>query len=54
LNATLKENILFGEAYNETRYRHVVKQCELIPDLKMLPGGDQTQIGERGINVSGG
>ena len=50
----MRENILFGREYDRKRYNHVVKICQLIPDLKMLPGGDLTQIGERGINISGG
>ena len=28
--------------------------CALLPDLKVLPGGDRTQIGEKGVNLSGG
>lgn len=54
LNATLKDNILFGNAYDPERYRQVVRVCGLEPDLAILPAGDQTEIGERGINLSGG
>ena len=36
------------------RYQQVLDGCALLPDLKMLPGGDQTEIGEKGINLSGG
>lgn len=54
LNATLRENILFGKAMDEERYRQVIKSCQLEHDLKMLEDGDLTDIGERGINLSGG
>ncbi|XP_066469734.1 ATP-binding cassette sub-family C member 3 isoform X2 [Tiliqua scincoides] len=53
-NATLKDNILFGHAPNEQKYRTVLEACALKQDLEMLPGGDQTEIGEKGINLSGG
>lgn len=53
-NATLKDNILFGKPFDATWYNKVVEACALAPDLKMLPGGDQTEIGEKGINLSGG
>ncbi|XP_054249750.1 ATP-binding cassette sub-family C member 3 [Indicator indicator] len=53
-NATLKDNILFGQAPNEQKYQHVLEACALKPDLEVLPGGDQTEIGEKGINLSGG
>jgi ABC-type multidrug transport system fused ATPase/permease subunit len=53
-NATLKDNILFGNGYDEAKYRHVLFACGLEPDIAMLPGGDMTEIGERGINLSGG
>ncbi|XP_063601958.1 ATP-binding cassette sub-family C member 3-like [Penaeus indicus] len=53
-NATLRENIVWGQPFDETRYQKVVKACALQPDLDMLPGGDMTEIGEKGINLSGG
>uniref|UniRef100_A0A8C4VK38 Uncharacterized protein n=1 Tax=Gopherus evgoodei TaxID=1825980 RepID=A0A8C4VK38_9SAUR len=53
-NATLKDNILFGSDLDEARYQQVVEACALLPDLKLLPGGDLTEIGEKGINLSGG
>jgi len=53
-NATLRENILFGKEYNEDFYNKVVKLCCLESDLNLLPNGDQTEIGEKGINISGG
>ncbi|XP_062832445.1 ATP-binding cassette sub-family C member 2 [Anolis carolinensis] len=53
-NATLKDNILFGSPLDEARYQKVIEACALLPDLQLLPGGDLTEIGERGINLSGG
>uniref|UniRef100_A0A8C5WWI1 ABC-type glutathione-S-conjugate transporter n=1 Tax=Laticauda laticaudata TaxID=8630 RepID=A0A8C5WWI1_LATLA len=53
-NATLKDNIIFGSSLDETRYQQVLEACALHPDLKLLPGGDLTEIGEKGINLSGG
>ncbi|XP_060620764.2 ATP-binding cassette sub-family C member 3 isoform X1 [Anolis sagrei] len=53
-NATLKDNILFGQPHNEQKYQMVLEACALKQDLEMLPGGDQTEIGEKGINLSGG
>ncbi|KAF9184642.1 Multidrug resistance-associated protein 1 [Haplosporangium sp. Z 11] len=54
INATLKDNILFGYEFDEERYKHILFACGLEPDLEMLPAGDLTEIGERGINLSGG
>ena len=54
LNETLRENILFGRPMDEDRYEAVLEACTLLPDLKILPGGDMTQIGEKGVNLSGG
>uniref|UniRef100_A0A8C3AF62 ATP-binding cassette, sub-family C (CFTR/MRP), member 3 n=1 Tax=Cyclopterus lumpus TaxID=8103 RepID=A0A8C3AF62_CYCLU len=53
-NATLRDNILFGKPYNEPKYCCVLEACALTPDLEVLPGGDMTEIGEKGINLSGG
>lgn len=53
-NATLRENILFGRPLDEVFYRKVVEACSLLPDFAVLPAGDLTEIGEKGINLSGG
>ncbi|KAH8822118.1 multidrug resistance-associated ABC transporter [Flagelloscypha sp. PMI_526] len=53
-NQTLRDNILFGQPYDEMKYREVIQACCLEPDLDILPDGDMTEIGERGINLSGG
>lgn len=53
-NATLKDNILFGQPLNTELYEKVIEACALKPDLSILPGGDMTEIGEKGINLSGG
>ena len=53
-NTSVKENILFGKPYNREWYDAVVDACALRPDLEALPNGDMTEIGERGITVSGG
>ncbi|KAJ3204167.1 hypothetical protein HDU82_006042, partial [Entophlyctis luteolus] len=53
-NASVKDNILFGLPYNRERYLRAIRDCALESDLKVLPNGDQTSIGERGINLSGG
>ena len=54
LNATVRDNILFGEPYDAERYMKTLEACALIRDLKLLDGGDLTEIGEKGINLSGG
>ena len=54
VNDTLRGNILFGRTYDKARYDKVVKACALSDDLAVLPAGDMTEIGERGINLSGG
>eukprot|EP00300_Choanocystis_sp_HF-7_P014604 c18745_g1_i2.p1 GENE.c18745_g1_i2~~c18745_g1_i2.p1 ORF type:complete len:1536 (+),score=408.64 c18745_g1_i2:44-4651(+) len=53
-NATLKNNVLFGLPFDSDKYATVLDACALRQDLEALPGGDETEIGERGINVSGG
>merc|ERR1719440_1750988 len=54
LNDTLRANILLGGPLEEERYQATLRACALLPDLAILPGGDMTQIGEKGINLSGG
>lgn len=53
-HGTVQENILMGEPFNQAKYDRVVDVCSLRPDLEILPYGDQTEIGERGLNLSGG
>ena len=54
MNETVKNNILFGMEYNKAKYEKVLRVCELGPDLEILAAGDETEIGEKGINLSGG
>ena len=53
-NDTLRNNILFYLPFDAERYYHILDICELKPDLESLIGGDMTEIGEKGINLSGG
>ncbi|CAR25148.1 ATP-binding cassette glutathione S-conjugate transporter YCF1 [Lachancea thermotolerans CBS 6340] len=54
MNGTVKDNILFGHKYDESFYTMTLKACALIVDLAVLPKGDQTLVGEKGISLSGG
>ena len=54
LNASIRENILFGESFRPKRYEFVLQTCALQPDIDLMPAADLTLIGERGINISGG
>ena len=54
MNKTIRDNILFGEEINPDKYNHIINICHLGRDLEILEGGDLTEIGERGINLSGG
>ncbi|KAM0334168.1 hypothetical protein ACHAQA_001188 [Verticillium albo-atrum] len=54
LNATVKENIIFGYRYDSAFYEKTVKACALVDDFAQLPDGDETVVGERGISLSGG
>ncbi|KAJ0404942.1 hypothetical protein P43SY_005941 [Pythium insidiosum] len=53
-NLTLRDNILFGHPFDAAKYERVLSACALHTDLAALPAGDQTEIGERGVNLSGG
>ncbi|GAB5588211.1 hypothetical protein Unana1_03111 [Umbelopsis nana] len=54
MNATLRDNILFGAKFDPVFYETVLEACSLKADIAMLTAGDMTEIGERGINLSGG
>ncbi|KAH7905737.1 P-loop containing nucleoside triphosphate hydrolase protein, partial [Hygrophoropsis aurantiaca] len=53
-NETIRDNILFGAPYDEERYRKVLYQCALERDLTLFDAGDQTEVGEKGLTLSGG
>ena len=54
LDATLRENIIFGLPFDKERYEKVIEACALHQDIAVLRGGDLVEIGEHGINISGG
>uniref|UniRef100_A0A673MCM5 ATP-binding cassette sub-family C member 5 n=1 Tax=Sinocyclocheilus rhinocerous TaxID=307959 RepID=A0A673MCM5_9TELE len=54
LNASFRDNILFGKEMEEERYQAILSACCLRLDLAILPNADLTEIGERGANLSGG
>lgn len=54
LNDTVRNNILFAEPFDQKRYDEVINSCGLTRDLEILVGGDQTEIGEKGLSLSGG
>lgn len=51
---TVRQNILFGLPMERARYKMVVKRCALERDFTLLPHGDKTIVGERGVSLSGG
>ncbi|KAF8879657.1 ATP-binding cassette transporter [Gymnopilus junonius] len=53
-NASIKDNILFNLPYDEERYLKTLEVCALVSDLEILEDGDESEIGERGVNLSGG
>lgn len=54
MNASVKENIVFGYRWDPAFYDRTIKACALTEDLATLPDGDRTEVGERGISLSGG
>ncbi|KIN05934.1 hypothetical protein OIDMADRAFT_154548 [Oidiodendron maius Zn] len=54
MNASVKENILFGHRFDPAFYERTVQACALLEDFAQLPDGDETEVGERGISLSGG
>nr|APD26507.1 ATP-binding cassette transporter subfamily C member 1 X3 protein [Brachionus koreanus] len=53
-NASVRENIVFGNKFDYKYYNSVIQACSLQTDLDILVAGDKTEIGEKGINLSGG
>ncbi|KAJ7598846.1 multidrug resistance-associated ABC transporter [Mycena floridula] len=53
-NASIKDNILFNLPYNSERYKKTLAVCGLVGDVEGLADGDNSEIGERGVNMSGG
>ncbi|GMS94758.1 hypothetical protein PENTCL1PPCAC_16931 [Pristionchus entomophagus] len=53
-NISVRDNITFGRAFDRQWYERVISACAIIADFSMLPHGDATEIGEKGINLSGG
>ena len=53
-NETIRNNILFGSPYDEKRYKKVIYQCGLSRDLTLFDAGDKTEVGEKGLTLSGG
>ena len=54
INDTLRNNILFFKEMDEERYKEIISLCELEEDIKCLNGGDMAELGEKGLNLSGG
>ncbi|KAF0684084.1 Aste57867_23930 [Aphanomyces stellatus] len=53
-NTTVRENILFGKPYDRVKYNKVLDACALTTDVASFPAGDRTELGAKGINLSGG
>ena len=53
-NMTLRDNVLFGKEFDKHKYVKTMLACQLESDLTIMPAGDLTEIGEKGINLSGG
>jgi len=54
MNASVKDNIIFGHRWDPHFYHQTINACALADDFRQLPDGDRTQVGERGISLSGG
>lgn len=53
-NSSIRQNVLFGQPFDDGRYKRVVEVCQLLKDFQQLPNGDQTLAGEKGARLSGG
>ncbi|KLO18951.1 P-loop containing nucleoside triphosphate hydrolase protein [Schizopora paradoxa] len=54
LNDTIRNNILLDLEFDEERYKKVIQQSALERDLSLLEAGDLTEVGEKGLTLSGG
>jgi ATP-binding cassette, subfamily C (CFTR/MRP), member 1 len=54
MNASVKENIVFGHRWDPHFYEQTINACALVDDFRQLPDSDSTEVGERGISLSGG
>lgn len=54
LNDTIKNNVLFTTPFDEERYKKVLYQCAMETDIALFDAGDETEVGEKGITLSGG
>ncbi|KAL3283447.1 hypothetical protein HHI36_006592 [Cryptolaemus montrouzieri] len=52
--ASIKKNILFGNEFDKYRYQNIIKICALEKDLQQFPKGDETNVADRGVSLSGG
>ncbi|TMW69131.1 hypothetical protein Poli38472_001287 [Pythium oligandrum] len=53
-NLTIRDNILFGLPFDAKKYERVIDACGLTKDFEQFPAGDETEIGQKGVNLSGG
>lgn len=53
-SSTIRQNILFGNAYDFQKYAKVISASALTKDLELLPHGDMSLVGEKGVTLSGG
>lgn len=54
INATIRDNILFGSSWDGKRYSEAIDACALKEDIETLPSGDHTLVGDKGVKLSGG
>lgn len=53
-SGSIRDNIVFGRPFDDTRYYRILEICDLQKDIKCFPNGDLTIIGQRGVGLSGG
>jgi ABC-type transport system involved in cytochrome bd biosynthesis fused ATPase/permease subunit len=54
IQGSLRDNVLFGQPYNVEKYQQCIQCTGLDADLRALAGGDATELGDNGVNLSGG